>query len=65
MARTVFKSLMFLSSIITMFFGCLIATAAHEHNAGIFGILLGIGIALAGLHSAFDLYRTFYVRQDK
>lgn len=63
MARIILKSLMFLSSIITVFFGCLIAVMANGHNAGGVGIVLGVGIALTGVYSGFDLYKTFY-RQD-
>lgn len=65
MARLILKSLMFLSSIATVFIGVVVASVANRYDAGGVGIVLGVGIALAGLHSAFDLYRTFYRQVSK
>jgi len=64
--KQVIKTLMFAGSIVTMIFGGIIGHVAYTRaDIGILGILLGVFIFFAGGHSAWDLYRTFYVRQDK
>jgi len=66
MVKNILKStMMFLSSIATVFIGCVIASVSYDHGAGIFGALIGTGIAISGVYSAFDIHRTFYRQNSK
>ena len=66
MVKNILKSIMmFLSSIVTIFFGCLIASISYGHSAGIFGALIGTGIAISGVYSAFDIHRILYRQNSK
>jgi len=64
--KEITKALMFTSSIVTMIFGGIIGHVAYARaDVGIIGIILGTWIFVAGAHSAWDLYRTFYTKKGK
>jgi len=49
----------------TMIFGGIISHVSYIKDIGFFGIIVGVLIFFAGIHSAWDLYRTFYIEQSK
>jgi hypothetical protein len=49
-----------------MIFGGIIGYVAYDRaDVGFLGLVLGTWIFVAGAHSAWDLYRTFYIKQGK
>lgn len=65
MFKIIAKSLMFLSSAATVFFGYVIANVADKNGSGMLGVVFGVGIIITGLYMAYDLYRTFYRQGSK